>query len=76
MITANWGPINLQLDGKISDKLTAEAFEIRKYILNFSLAKPKENAEAVLKSCELFIYGDASYISNSFCNNVLKIATP
>jgi hypothetical protein len=33
---------------KISDKLTAEAFEIRKYLLTFSLAKPKENAEAVL----------------------------
>jgi hypothetical protein len=33
---------------KISDKLATEAFEIRKYLLTFSLAKPKENSETVL----------------------------
>jgi len=28
------------------------------------------------KYYELFIYGDVYYISNSFCENVLKIKTP
>jgi hypothetical protein len=54
--------------------LPAEAFEMRKPLLALSLAKPRYNVEAALKN-ELFIYGDVHYISNSFCKNVLKIAT-
>jgi hypothetical protein len=36
------------------------------------LAKPRYNTEAVLKTYELFIYGDIHYSTNSFCKNVLK----
>jgi hypothetical protein len=32
--------------------------EIRKRLLVLSLAKPRENAEAVLKTTELFVYDD------------------
>jgi hypothetical protein len=32
--------------------------------------------EEVSKNCEVFIYGDVYYITNSFCKFVLKIATP
>jgi hypothetical protein len=37
-----------------------------------SFEKPRENAaEAILKTYELFIYGDNHYITNSFCKKVL-----
>ena len=54
---ARAGPINLCL-----------AFVMR----NVCLAEPRENAEATLKSCELFIYGNTHYYTNLFCKNVLK----
>jgi hypothetical protein len=44
-------------------------------VLALSLAKARYNAEAILKDCELFVYGDIDYITNSFCKSVLKIAT-
>jgi hypothetical protein len=43
-----------------------------KNLLTLSLAKPTQNAEAILKIYELFIYGDIYCITNSFCKNVLK----
>jgi hypothetical protein len=33
---------------------------------------PKYNVEEILKTYEVFIYGDMSYITNSFCKSVLK----
>ena len=39
----------------------------KKRILTLSLAKPRHNAEVILRNCKLFIYIDASYINNSFC---------
>jgi hypothetical protein len=44
--------------------LPAETFQIRvgKPLLTLSLKKPSYNAEATLKNCELFIYGDVYYI--------------
>jgi len=57
--------------------LPAEIFVIKESLLTLSLAKPRQNAaEAILKTYELFIYGDIQYITNSFCKNVLKRATP
>lgn len=32
------------------------AFEMRKPVLAISLAKPRYNAETILKNCEMFIY--------------------
>jgi hypothetical protein len=45
-----------------------------KSLLTLSLAKPRYNAEAILKTYALFVYGDIQYITNLFCKNVLKIA--
>lgn len=36
----------------------AETFDITKRLLTPSLAKPRQNAEAVLKTYELFVYED------------------
>jgi hypothetical protein len=56
--------------------LPAETFEMRKSLLTLSLAKPRQNAKAMLKTYQ-FVYGDMHCITNSFCKkNVLKIATP
>jgi hypothetical protein len=40
--------------------LPAETFEMRKHLLTLALLKPRKNAEAILKSYRLFIYGDVS----------------
>jgi hypothetical protein len=40
-----------------------------------SLTKPGENTEAILKTCELIIYGTVHCITDSFCENVLKVST-
>ena len=46
-------------------------------VLTLSLAKPEYNAEEILVNLEYFIInGDFHYVTNSFCRNVLKIATP
>jgi hypothetical protein len=42
---------------------------------SLSLAKPIQNAEAISKIYEPFIFGDINYITNSFCENGLKIVT-
>ena len=54
--------------------LPAKSIERRKHLLTISVAKPRYNAEAVLKTYDLFIYGDTHYTNNSFCVNVLNIA--
>jgi hypothetical protein len=46
-----------------------------KGLLALSLAKLRYNTEAILKTYELFIYGDTHYITNPFCKNALKIVT-
>jgi hypothetical protein len=40
------------------------------------LAKPRQNAEAILKTYELFIYGDIHSITEKFCKTALKGAKP
>jgi hypothetical protein len=41
---------------------TFETSEMRKLILTLSLAKPTLKAEAILKNCQLYTYGDIHYI--------------
>jgi hypothetical protein len=50
---------------------------MRKCPLNFSLAKPGQNTEAILKTYEQFNHGDIHTITTSFCiKKMLKITTP
>jgi hypothetical protein len=45
---------------------------MRKRLLTLPLAKPKQNAEEILKIHELFIYGDIHFIASHFveiCQN-------
>jgi hypothetical protein len=55
--------------------LPTEAFGMRNGLLSPSLPKPRQNAEAIVKTYELFIYGDIHHIRSSFRKNVLAIAT-
>ena len=48
-----------------SVRLPAETCAMRKHILSFSLINPRQNAEAILKTSGLFIYGDTHHIFNS-----------
>jgi hypothetical protein len=52
--------------------LLAQTFEMREILLNFSLAKPRYNAEAILKYCELSPYENTHYFTNSFFEKVQK----
>ena len=56
--------------------LPAKTTEMRELLSALSLTKPRQNAQAILNICGLFIYGDTRYITNIFRKNVLKIATP
>lgn len=47
---------------------SAKTSEMRKCLLTLSLPKPRQMAEATLKTHELFIYEDIRYLANSFCN--------
>jgi hypothetical protein len=38
-----------------------------KCLLTCSLVKPREKFEAVLKTYDMFIYGDMHYITNVLC---------
>ena len=49
-------------------------FEMGTHPLIICLAKAEVECWSSLE--ELFIYGDIHYITNSFCTNFLKIATP
>jgi hypothetical protein len=40
------------------------------------LAKPRQKAKAIFKTCDLFIYGDMCLIANSMCKNMLRKMTP
>jgi hypothetical protein len=56
--------------------LPAGIFEMTKCILTRSLSDLRQNGEAVLKTFDLFIYGDVRCVTNvTVCKNVLKIAT-
>lgn len=44
--------------------------------LNLSLLKPRQNTEAILKTYELFVFGDTENFIHSLCKTVLKVATP
>jgi len=46
-----------------------------KCLLTCSLVKPREKTEAVLKTCDVFIYGDILYISVILCKTVPDINT-
>jgi hypothetical protein len=41
-----------------------ETVDKRKWLLTLSLAKPRQNTEAVFKAYELFIHGYILYIAN------------
>jgi hypothetical protein len=51
-------------------------FVMRKHLLTLFLAMPAWNAEAVLKTKDLFSLGGIHYFTNSCCSKVLKMATP
>jgi len=42
--------------------LPTETFKMR-HLLTFSLTKTIQNAESLLKNCELFVFGDAPYLT-------------
>jgi len=44
--------------------LSVETFEKIKHLLTFSLAKPRENAEEMLKKYELCNYGNMHTVTN------------
>jgi hypothetical protein len=48
---------------------------VRKHLPTLSMAKPRHNAETVLKNFEMFIYGDVLYLTDSVCKNVPEIKT-
>jgi len=47
--------------------LPAETFQMRKRHLNFFVAKPREKAEVILKTCKLFLYGNIYCITKLLC---------
>jgi hypothetical protein len=49
---------------------------MREHPLTLSLTKPREKAEAVLKTSEMSVYADITYIDNLVCEKVLKMASP
>ena len=55
--------------------LPTETFHMGKCLLTCSLIKPRENTEAVLKTYDVFIFGDILYISNVLCKTVPNIDT-
>ena len=56
--------------------LPTETFQTGKLLVILSLAKLRQNADAILKSSVSFVCADISHIISSFCKNVLKIVTP
>lgn len=52
--------------------LPAGRFEMRKCLLQFSLAKPRYNAETILKKIWAHYVPTLYFTTNSFCKNVLK----
>lgn len=56
--------------------LHSETFVVRKRRLTLSLTKLRQNAEKILKTYELYIYGYVHYIAIVVCKNVRKITTP
>ena len=56
--------------------LSVGTFETIKRLLTFSLAKPRANAEVMLKQYEMCIYGDMHTDTNSFFKELLNIVTP
>jgi hypothetical protein len=46
-----------------------------KCLLTCSLIKPRENIEAVLKTYDVFIFGDILYMFNVLCKTVPNIDT-
>jgi len=59
--------VRAQHGARDSFTFPAEVFEMSKYLLNLFMSKPRWNPEGILKTQELFIYGDLCYTSNSFC---------
>jgi hypothetical protein len=56
--------------------LPARAFNMRKCLLPLHLAKPRQKAKAIFKTCDLFIYGDMYIVTTSLCKNMLRKTTP
>jgi hypothetical protein len=46
-----------------------------KRLVTHCVVKPRENAEVILKTHELYIYEDMRYITKSVSKNMLEIAT-
>jgi hypothetical protein len=55
--------------------VTCRDISNEKKSLTLSMAKPRYNAKAILKTYEMVIYGVIHYLTNSLCKNVLKIVT-
>jgi hypothetical protein len=71
--------LNLQLVGEILP-LTQCYFahtRIKNEKMTFTpyLAKPRQQAKAIFKKCDPFIYGDMYLITNSVCKNMLRKMT-
>jgi hypothetical protein len=49
---------------------------MRKRLLILFLAKPREKVTAILKTYELFVYGDIKYICNPLCKICYKKLQP
>jgi hypothetical protein len=45
--------------------IAAQTFQMRERLLTPSLAKPRYNAEEILKTYELFVYGDIHWYSTN-----------
>jgi len=59
----------------VGNILLTQTSEVNRRHLSLSLAKPRQNTEAIFKARDLFVYGDIYYINLSFCKNVLKTVT-
>jgi hypothetical protein len=74
LLFSEYEQLYLRQAGSTRVKFLAEIFDMRKHLLTLSLAKLRQKAEAI-KMYKMFVYGNKLHIVNSFCTNVLKIAT-
>jgi hypothetical protein len=56
--------------------LPTSAFKTRKWLLPLYLAKPRQKAKEIFKTCHPFIYGDMYLVTNSLCKNMIRKMTP
>jgi len=61
LVTSVLCPLGLATCACDSVILPTYTFEVRRPVLNLSVAMPRQNCEEALKNFELFIYGDIHY---------------